>query len=171
VEVARSRWSSAGACQHDRPPRGKATERGPENPARRIASSTTVPLSKHVHARLPLLCPPLKDPSTVPREACLWGPVVSSGGRCCAVAGIDGPQAGPTQTVHDGPGCGNDSASKDVAGGDPDDVPVGSLSGQAGLDVVVRPDGQPSSWSGQVDGESAGECHAGHEGWGWRCRR
>ncbi len=130
---------------------GRPPNRGcPENPARRIASSTPVSLRKHVTARLPLLCPLLMDPSIVLHEACLWGPAVSSGGRCCAVAGIDGPQAGLTQTVHDGPGCGNDSASKYVVGGDPDDVPVGSLSGQAELDVVVGTDGERPCRSGET---------------------
>jgi hypothetical protein len=104
LEVARPRWSSASTTGHHA---GRPPNRGcPENPARRNASSTPVSLRKHVTARLPLLCPSLKDPSIVPHEACLWGPAVSSGGRCCAVAGIDGPQAGLTQPSTTGLGAG-----------------------------------------------------------------
>ncbi len=64
---------------------GKPPNRGcPENPARRIASSTPVSLRKHVHARLPLLCPLLKHPSIVLHKACLWGPAGRGGpGRRC----------------------------------------------------------------------------------------
>lgn len=45
---------------------------------------------------------------------------------------------------------GDDSSGEDVGGGDPDDVTFGRRTGRSRLDVIVRPAGQGTRWTGEI---------------------